>query len=90
MKEAKHDAGGSYGMLLDQLTREGELEGCVLFTVKKAGEHVHLMLHKSAAKGSEKGIEKFCSLFSKAISDSFRQFRKEQAAMTVAEGGRNG
>jgi hypothetical protein len=68
-----------YRKLLDQLTREDELEGCILVTIKKtADKTVEIELHKGAKQGHEASMDSLGSIFSLGFQIAYDHFRKEQ------------
>ncbi|MBP5671157.1 MAG: hypothetical protein J6X49_02090 [Victivallales bacterium] len=66
-----------YRRLLEQLTREDELEGCVLITVRKKGDAVTIDLHKGAKEGNERSIDSLSSIFSLGFETAHSQYEKE-------------
>ncbi len=74
-RDAKDDP---YRKLLEQLTREDELEGCILVTVKKpASDTVEIELHKGAKAGSEKNIDSLGNIFRLGFEIAHSQYEKE-------------
>lgn len=68
-----------YRKLLEQLTREDELEGCILVTVKKtADKTVEIELHKGAKQGHEASMDSLGGIFSLGFQIAYDHFREEQ------------
>lgn len=72
-RDAKDDP---YRKLLEQLTREDELEGCVLVTIKKEGNAMTIELHKGAKKGNERSVDSLGSIFKLGIEIAHSQYEK--------------
>ena len=66
-----------YRKLLEQLTREDELEGCVLVTIKKEGNAVTIELHKGAKEGNERSVDSLGNIFSLGFEIAHSQYEKE-------------